>query len=276
MTTTPSPPSLVLRGRDATARVDADGDHLTWRQDGTTHRIPLRAVEVVRAAGEGRTLEIVLTAPPDRGPAVYEVTEVSAAGALAFVEAVHARLPARDPGEPRADGKDLVTTDEGRSPTRRWPSGRVIGVLAAIAVAAALDVAVGTLGGGGQIVGAMIFFQVFGVIGVLILVLTGEGLYYARRLPKHGITVVAEFDHFTNSTRVYRYTDHHGTRHFYRDSAGGSTLELSFDPRRPERAAARLHPAQQIAMLAVALLGLTLSGWGSGFTLYQFYAVLTG
>lgn len=42
---------------------------------------------------------------------------------------------------------------------------------------------------------------------VFLVAVTGRGLHDGRRLPGHGITVSAEFDHLTKNTRVYRYPD---------------------------------------------------------------------
>ncbi|MBK6016359.1 hypothetical protein [Streptomyces sp. MBT53] len=147
MTTTPSLPSLVLHGRNATARFESGSDHARWEQDGCIARIPLEAIETVR--GLDRTIEIVLTtAQADRPAAVYALRDAAAPAVAAFSAAVRARLPERATDQPRTDGKDLVVTVSGR--TGRPLTWRVRAIAAAVAVCAAIDVTVGVLDGWGN------------------------------------------------------------------------------------------------------------------------------
>ncbi|MFP3992274.1 hypothetical protein U9R90_33365 [Streptomyces sp. E11-3] len=259
-------PSLVLRGSGATARFEAGLDHVRWERDGSTSRIPLEAIEEVR--GDGRTVEVVLTtAQADRLPAVYAVHGASAAAVAAFSAAVRARLPERAPDRSRVDGEDLVTTvSTGRS---RRPSRRTLAIVAAI------DVTVGVLGES-EFVLALPFVQLFTAVGVYLVSVMGQGLYCGKRLPKHGITVIAELDHHTHNTKVYRYTDLDGVRHLHRDPTGGRQLELSYDPRRPSRAATRLSLYDQFMMLLMTVVGLGMAGGGLGFTGYQLVVALRG
>ncbi|MDV9177248.1 DUF3592 domain-containing protein [Streptomyces sp. W16] len=278
MTTTPSPSSIVLRGRDATARFEEGLDHVLWEQDGRTVRIPLAAIEDVR--GADRTAEIVLTtARAGRSGAVYAVHDTSAAAVSAFGAAVRARLTERAPLDPRPEGEDLVTiTDAPASASARgpwWSSRRVLSVLAVIAVFVVIDVMVGVRGGS-EFVAVLPFVQLFTAVGVLLVAVMGRGLHDGRRLPRHGITVSAEFDHYTNNTRVYRYTDLDGGVHHYRDSTGGERLELSYDPRDPGRAAARLSPYMQFMMALMTLVGLALTCGGLWLTGHELVVSLRG
>ncbi|EFL31666.1 conserved hypothetical protein [Streptomyces viridochromogenes DSM 40736] len=272
MTTTPSPPSLVLRGRNATARFAGDGDHVEWEQDGRTLRIPLEGIEDVR--GLDRAIEIVLTsARAGRPAAVYALHDAGAPAVAAFSAAVQARLRERAPDRPRADGEDLVVTvsvQPGRQLTRRASA-----IAAAIAVCVAIDVTVWLLGGSQPVV-ALPLAQLFAAAGVFILTFLGRGLYDGRRLPKHGITVLAELDHYTHNTKVYRYTDLDGEVHYYREATGGQQLELSYDPRRPSRAVARLSPYMQVMMALMTLVGLAMACAGVGFTFHELAVALRG
>lgn len=247
---------------------------MEWEQDGRLVRIPFEAIEEVR--GPGRTVEVVLTtAQGDRPPAVYTLHDASAAAVAAFRAAVAARLPDRAPDAPRGDGQALVTTVSVAARAPRRPSRRMLAVVAAVAVLAAVDVTVGMLGGS-DAVGALPPVQLFAAAGVFMVAVLGRGLYDGRRLPKHGITVLAELDHYTNNTRVYRYTDLDGGVHHYRESTGGQELELSYDPRNPGRAAARLSLYNQVMMALMTLVGLGMACAGLGFTGYQLAVAVGG
>ncbi|WP_234020830.1 hypothetical protein [Streptomyces sp. 142MFCol3.1] len=223
MTTTPALPSLVLRGSSATARFGGGFDYVQWEQDGRVERIPLEAIEAVRSLD--RSFEVVLTtAAADRRAAVYAVHDASAAAVVTFCAALQARLPERAAEGSRVDGEDLITeVSEGRP---RRASKRVLFVVAAIALFAVIDVAVAVLREPTWAI-ALPFFQLFACAGAFMALTLGRGLYDALRLPKHGITVMAELDHYTNRTKVYRYMDQDGGLHFYREPTGGRQLELS-------------------------------------------------
>jgi hypothetical protein len=145
-----------------------------------------------------------------------------------------ARLPERAPDEPRADGEDLVTAVAGPRP--REPSRRFLLVAASIAVFAAIDVTVGVLREPGWLI-ALPFAQLFTCVGGFMMFTLGRGLYDGLRLPEHGITVMAELDHYT----------------------GEEQLELSYDPRNPSSAAVRLSLYARITMALTTVIGLCLA-----------------
>ncbi|MFD4831915.1 DUF3592 domain-containing protein [Streptomyces uncialis] len=276
MTTTPPGPSLVLRGSRATARFTDGSDHLRWEEDGRVSRIPLAAVEDVRAVG--RSVEVTLTAAStDRPPMVFAMRGASAATATAFSATVTANLPRRTPGAARSDGSELVTAEpDPATPARGTrPRRRALSIAAAVSFFAAADLVV-AVSGAWQTVVPLLLVQLPTAIGMLLAVVLGRGLYDGRRLPKHGITVMAEFDHHTHRTRVYRYTDLDGVRHFHREPSGGERLELSYDPRDPARAATRPPLPAQVMMALVALIGLGLTGGGLWFTLHELVMALRG
>ncbi|MFF8232176.1 hypothetical protein [Streptomyces caelestis] len=204
---------------------------------------------------------------------MYAVDDASAAAVTMFCAAVRARLPERAPEGPRVDGEDLVTVVSGERPQR--PSSRVRLVAAVIAVFAVIDVTVGVLREPGWLV-ALPFAQLLASAGVFMALTLGRGLYDGLRLPKHSITVMAELDHYTNNTKVYRDTDHDGEPHFYRDVTGGEQLELSYDPRNPSRAATRLSLFSRITMVLTTVIGLCLACGGLGLTGYQLVVALRG
>ncbi len=264
----------MLRGRDATARFDADSDHLRWEdgKSGLTVRIPLEAVEEVR--GRDRSAGIVLTTALTGVPApVYEVRGASAAGVSAFAAAVGARLPRRAPGDPRPEGTDLVTTTP--APDRRRPSRRTLAVATVIALLLAVDVGVAALDhpAFGVLLPAA---QLFAAMGASLVVFQGRALYDGVRLSRHGVTVVAELDLRAPGTKAYRYTDLDGGTHYYREPAGGRRLELSYDPRDPARAATRPSPFHAVLMALVTLIGLGLACGGVALTGYAFLDALRG
>ncbi|WP_030380494.1 MULTISPECIES: hypothetical protein [unclassified Streptomyces] len=272
MTTTPSAaPSLVLRGRDATARFESGSDHVRWEGGGRVVRIPLDAVEDVR--GTERAVEVVLTtARSDRPATVYTVHGAGTAAVAAFRAAVRARLPERGPDDPRPEGADLVTTATAagghRSRTR-------LAIYAAIALFAAIDVTAGALGGAGYLV-LMPCVQLLVVTGTLIVGLLGRGLYDGLRLPRHGITVLAEFSHYTDKAGIYRYADLDGGTHHYRGTPGEQRLELSYDPNNPGRAVAHQSRYEQTVMAVVTLIGLGMLCAGLWLTLHMFVLAVRG
>lgn len=203
---------------------------------------------------------------------MYAVHDASATAVTAFYGALQARLPEREAEGPRVDGENLITEVPAGHPRR--PSKRVL-VVAVIAVFAVIDVAVAVLREPAWAI-ALPFFQLFTCAGVFMALTLGRGLYDALRLPKHGITVMAELDHYTDKTKVYRYVAQDGGLHFYRESAGGQQLELSYDPRNPSRASALQSLYGQVMMALMTVVGLGMACGGLGVTGYQLFIALRG
>ncbi|MEU6629380.1 DUF3592 domain-containing protein [Streptomyces parvus] len=271
MTTTPALPSLVLRGSSATARFGDGLDYVQWEQDGRVTRIPLDAIEAARSLD--RSFEVVLTtAEADRPPVVYAVHDASAAAVTVFCAALEAHLPERAAEEPRVDGEELITEVPAGHPPRPSKRGLVVAVIVVFTV---IDVTVAVLREPAWAI-ALPFLQLFACAGAFMALTLGRGLYDALRLPRHGITVMAELDHYTDKTKVYRYADQDGRLHFYRESTGGQQLELSYDPRNPSRASARQSLYGQVMMALMAVVGLGMACGGLGFTAYQIFLALRG
>ena len=205
MSITPSIP--VLRGsKDTVFRFDSE--ELILRQGGQEHRIPLAAVARVRA--ERRAVEVALTAPAGAAPAVHGVEGVSEAAALAFAEAVTALLPPAAEGASDVDGAALVTTRaaerEPETPMeelRRRVKWIVLGsVLAITAMSVLVSVVAHPI--------MLIFVWLTGGVGFPFagaVALLLPGLLERWRLPRHGITVTADYAHLREEPSLYLYAD---------------------------------------------------------------------
>ncbi|MFE5713873.1 hypothetical protein ACFQ7J_24020 [Streptomyces sp. NPDC056501] len=246
-------PSLVLRGSGA-AVLRFEGGAVNLGRPGATHDIPLAAIELVHA--RGRTVAIELTAPDGVEPATYRVEDVSEAAATAFAEAVNTALPARTEA---VDGSALVTTYTHAAPAPRFPRRTALAIGAAVPVVG-LDV---FLGMAGRLEYALTFWPALLVVvtGAYLGFTMGQGLYRMWYLPKHGITVVAQFSHYTNNTKVYRYTDTGGASHTYSNNVGGQTVELSYDPRNPKVA---VHQEGLYVRCMMVLMTFVACGIGGG------------
>ncbi|MFE2554650.1 hypothetical protein ACFXGT_01210 [Streptomyces sp. NPDC059352] len=254
MTTTPS---LVLRGSGAAVLRFEEGA-VTLGRPGEDHHIPLAAIGRVRA--EGRTVAIELTAPEGTEPTVCRVEDVSEAAVTAFADAVNTALPERTEA---VDGSTLVTTHVLAAPAPRSirvTRRKVIAIGAAVPLLA-LDV---FLGVAGRMEYAIIFWLALLAVaaGGSMAFSMGRDLYRKWYLPRHGITVVATFSHHTyKHTRVYRYTDTNGISRTYKTPVGGSSFELSYDPRDPEVA---VHPESVFVRCLTSLMLLVGCGLAGG------------
>ncbi|MGW4034602.1 hypothetical protein ACWEFL_35795 [Streptomyces sp. NPDC004838] len=265
--------SLVLRGRDGTARLDR-GDVLL-DQDGI-RRIPLAAVEEVRAADGGLTLEIVLTTAG--GPAtVYRLRCRSAAAVTAFTEAVCTALPERGPGEPRQDGAALVQTTPGpgRRPLLHRRGCIGLAVFLTVCLVNAVVVVVW-----GTSIERVVFFTgwIPLVLGYVITTGAGRGLFLTWLLRRRGITVLAT--RHPTDRRIFQFTDATGAaREFNGTGDWVNThppqIHVTYDPTHPNRMVGvedRFN--MTINALYLAVLGLPLLGYGLICVPGQFIFVL--
>ncbi|MDX3078185.1 hypothetical protein ACIP98_33730 [Streptomyces sp. NPDC088354] len=268
-------PELVLRGGGVAARFD--GDDVRLSEGHVRRRVPVAAIEEVRAAGpQGSTAEIVLTTAA--GPAtVYSVRHHNSRAVTVFAAAVNAALPPRDADEPRQDGEALVevTSTRARPADDAKPAGESSPGDAAVGVAGLL-LALGWLAGlvwllvdgqGALRWGLGILPALFG-LGALTGFLTelDKGLVLRRR----GITVIAAFDRSEEaadsespSVTVYRYTDLKGVVRDYRGSGrkvegDAKRVEITYDPDHPEVVSgtgwyARLAGVTVLGLLTLAL-----------------------
>jgi hypothetical protein len=88
------------------------------------------------------------------------------------------------------------------------------------------------------------------------------------RLKRCGITVVAQFSHYTNKRRVYTYTTTTGQSYTYQTTGSGTDpIEVTYDPARPGDAREGVSLMNTLIMVlilaipgSVAVMGVFLVG----------------
>ncbi|MFJ3668084.1 hypothetical protein ACIPSE_16705 [Streptomyces sp. NPDC090106] len=277
-------PSVALRGRSGA--LWAEDGKLLLEQDGVRRRIPLAAVEEVRAATAApHGVEVVLTASGGAAPTVYRLAHRKAAETAVFVSAVNAALP---PGRDRdgVDGESLVVSEQAPPRSSYWRSGDWV-----------IWAVVGVLGGGwaagfvtllwhSDLIGAILW--VLGtkplIGGLAVYFLAGSALYDRAILRRRGVTVLATRSHSTGKKEIYAFTDLEGVRRECEpDSAAEPVsahttprrVQVSYDPRKPDRVAARLPVRTWVARtLGVAVFGTAMLYAGLWMVPYQLVQVL--
>ncbi|MCL7428822.1 hypothetical protein [Streptomyces sp. YS415] len=247
MSIMPSVP--VLRGRKNTS-LQLDGSVLVLRVREQEHRIPLAAVAQVRS--ERRSVEVVLTAPHGSRPAVHRLDDVGEAAADAFAGAINAALP--DGSGPAVDGSALVTVrtlDDERRKVRLRRAIR-LGWLAVILVFTGETVLL-TLTGDAEMIFLIWMCGPLGAACVHVGVRLTPFDKPAWRLPRHGVTVLAQYDGYHDGMHMYAFTDLNGKEYGY-PSPGyrGDRLEVVYDPHDPFSGA----PRDQLIGRGVMLLPL--------------------
>ncbi|MGI5376581.1 hypothetical protein ACQEV2_20500 [Streptomyces sp. CA-251387] len=280
-------PSVALRGRQGALWLE-DGS-LTLEQDGIRRRIPLTAVEEVRPAPgvSPRGVEVVLTAPEGTRPTVYRVAHRGASARDVFVATVTAALPARDAEERRRDGAEQVVVLPG-TVTPPWHRK----VFEDLTLALVLGVPiVGWIAGlvtlimHADIIGAILWF--FGtkplIIGVVLYGMAAKTLYDRAILRRRGVTVLAGFHRHDGKKRMFQFTDLDGVpRDCEVDSAAEPVstsperFQVTYDPRKPERVAARLPVRTWVwRTLGVGVFGTLFLYAGLYMVPYQLIQVLS-
>lgn len=238
MSITPSLP--ILHGRKGTDLRVTDQE-LVLRRAPHEHRIPFAAIARVHA--EGRAVEVKLTAPAATTPTVYRVEDVSEAAATAFARAVNAALlPAgAAAGSVVVDGSALVITRTvEREPETRTPREAVYWKLKWLVAGSflamiAMSVLVVMFADPVNVVGVVLFGGIGFTFTIAAWLLAPEGLR-PWRLPRHGITVTADYAHDSAQPWLYLYSDLDGNRWRFRDSRGRPSVEVSYDPSDPGKA----------------------------------------
>ncbi|MFE4454026.1 hypothetical protein [Streptomyces sp. NPDC056796] len=271
---------LILRGRGTTAHFE--GRSVLLEQNGTHRRIPVRAIQEVRAAGAGGdTAEIELTSA-EGDPTVFVVTRSSPAAVNAFVSAVTSVLP-----EQRAarDGMELVSEETPAAPAWRLflarHRGAVVVTVSAVVLWAALVACVAALGEPHQWL--LPFFGALMLLGAGCYLNLAGGIirdHWSTR--RHGITVAATSEGRNSANKeVWRFTDAEGRARTYVGTGkllgrDPRRIEVRYDPRDPEK----LYAPQSvlfhvfIGIILTPMLG-GLLGVGLWFTLWQLVDVLT-
>ncbi len=132
-----------------------------------------------------------------------------------------------------------------------WFSGlRPVAAVGAL-LYAGLVAAVGTAGGGEQVAA---------LLGGSVALYAGCFMIYAGtrtnvedwRLNRRGITVMAQFSHYTNKRRVYSYTTATGESYTYQTTGSGTDpIEVTYDPARPGYARARVSVLDTLVMVLI-------------------------
>ncbi|MFI0925302.1 hypothetical protein ACH4TP_15415 [Streptomyces sp. NPDC021012] len=223
MPITPSIP-VVQGSRKASLRLE--GDALLLSRPHEEARIPLAAIERIRA--EGRKLTVELTAPAGTTRYVHRIDGVSEAGAGMFAETVNAVLPGTPGRDTTADGTALVETRELPLSRRARKLRRVMWVAAGgfgLLVLSCVLIAVA-----GEPV-AVIAFAPGGIVAVAALAVGANALagwYREWRLIRHGITTFAA--EVPERPGMYLYTDPAGLIRHVSTWAGGIAVKVSYDP----------------------------------------------
>ncbi|WP_190156584.1 hypothetical protein [Streptomyces litmocidini] len=226
MSITPSAP-VVQGSRKTSLRLDGDAVLLSTPHEEA--RIPLAAIERIRA--EGRSVTVELTAPAGETRYAHRVAGASEAAGALFADTVNAALPGAAGRDTAADGTRLVETRAlslGRR-TRKlrrvmWLSAGAFGllVLSCVLVAAA------------GVPAAMIALVPGGLVLIGALAVGANALanwYREWRLIRHGVTTFAA--EVAERPGTYLYTDPAGRiRHVF-TWAGGIAVKISYDPADP-------------------------------------------
>ncbi|MFI8916537.1 hypothetical protein ACIGW4_33690 [Streptomyces sp. NPDC053513] len=263
-----SSPIPVLQG-DKGAELRCTGDELLLRRPDAELRIPLAAIARVRA--ERRNLAVELTAPAGVEPTVHRLTDVSAAAAGVFADAVNAALPERAADQEPVDGSALVVTrslgvgdeedvDENHVQGGLPSHGKRVRDAGCVAVAV-LAVVVGVLGGDWSRAIATLLLGAAGVslsyVAVMAVAMVGRDWY----LPRHGITVdghqVFREDH---GDTVHAFTATDGVTRYINAHNKGRTVRIAYHPRNPADALACATTGDKVLMRVVTLVLAAVAG----------------
>jgi hypothetical protein len=247
-----------LRGADGQARLESD--EVVLRRKGEEVVIPVAAIE--EATARGRVLAIVVRTPEGHAPAGHQVTDVGELAAQAFADAVNSLARAVSPADRPVDGTAVTVT---RPVPEREDRARTFLLLATVLLlVASIPVTIG-LAGDWTKAGHALLATLMGSWFAAFFGYAVRETYLLWWMPRHGITVRAEFSHYTNKTPVYRYTDTDGNSHEYRrESTAKPYVEVCFHPRKPEKAVASMSVAGRVGMSVLA----PIAGGGLAFFLY--------
>ncbi|MEU9335507.1 DUF3592 domain-containing protein [Streptomyces sp. NPDC048290] len=233
-------PAQILPGRGVTAVLDAEGVQLTQHRQ--VLDIPFPAIGEVGTDGP-QAVVITLT-----DGVTHRIEGGNPAATRAFVTALAAALPERrDPRGSALTHSDTLPEETG---------GRLVGALLWVVPLAYLAYA----GWVGTVHGSRVLGVVIGVLplvmGVAMLGTAGHDVWRRTILRGRGIVVPAyAAGRVSGKTTSYVYKDVEGHEHEYRSRLSTSTIEVAYDPRRPERAASQVTLLALLAKLVALLLG---------------------
>ncbi|WP_225803539.1 hypothetical protein [Streptomyces sp. NK15101] len=226
MSITPSTP-VVEGARKTSLRLDGDAVLLSTPHEEA--RIPLAAIERIRA--EGRSVTVELTAPAGATRYAHRVAGASAAAAAMFADTVNAALPGVAGRDTTADGTMLVETRTLPLSRRTRKLRRIMwlsaGALGLIVVTSVLVAVAGVPAAMAALIPAGLVLTAALAIGANAL----ANWYREWRLIRHGITAFAA--EVPDRPGMYLYTDPAGLiRHVF-TWAGGIAVKVSYDPADP-------------------------------------------
>ncbi|MER6709225.1 hypothetical protein [Streptomyces fumanus] len=262
-------PIPVLRGSRGTV-LRAQGTTLFLGRPHEEVRIPLVAIERIRA--EGRSVTIELIAKAGVTPAVHRVGGVSEAAARVFAEAVNRALHERAEEDVVVDGSGLVVTrvlTESPAERRQRVVRRAVLTVALVIVALALTVGLREGGLSGVLLAVATLIQ--GAIAAVAIAGGGAGMWAAFRgwyLTRHGITVEAKNAADTpdrlGSSGTYVYTDTAGVSRTVGGSTGAESIQVAYDPQDPKKAVVQRSRRRTVVYIVLSLgclcLGFALGG----------------
>ncbi|MET9385919.1 DUF3592 domain-containing protein [Streptomyces sp. NPDC002928] len=230
----------ILRGRDVSAALDADGVHLT--RSGERVDIPLAAVREVRAAGD-RVVEIVLT-----DGVAHRVEGGNPTANAAFAAALTTALPERR--DPAGSALVTVVAEPRGGINYGWLALYASGPLAFVAYAVWVGVTHGA-----RVVGVVVGVVPL-VLGIAFIGTAVHDVFRRTILRRRGITVLAEaVGRSGKKHTVYEYTDTDGAVHQYRCKRSNPRFQIAYDPRKPERAAHAIWLPELLVRLVVLFGG---------------------
>ncbi|MFB6504534.1 MULTISPECIES: hypothetical protein [unclassified Streptomyces] len=276
-----SPIPILHNSSGATLR--REGDALMLRRPDQEIRIPLRAIERVRA--EGRTVAVELTAPAGTVATVHRMDDASEAAVALFAENVNEILPERDGAAEPADGASMVairtlteSPDERRERTRK--RRRKIGALSVGTVIIALAIALGICGQW-SVALTTVLLGPLGPLGLYYGGTAAQSAYRTWYLPRDGIIVQARrvgSDTFLGGRfGTYAYIDRHGVARKAHKRSNDLTIMVAYHQDKPYVATVVESRAALIGDIVFAVFALLFGLFVTGLVLAAAaYALLTG
>ncbi|WP_171161561.1 DUF3592 domain-containing protein [Streptomyces sp. I05A-00742] len=230
-------------------------------------RIPFEAVERVDGPGQdNRTLRIELTSAHGAGE-ILTLRGDDAEALRGFATALASALPARPRGEPRQDGRRLMSVETiALVPARDLLSADGVPALRTLTVLYVVAFPVVVLASENP-VDSLVDWVCAGALlvpGTLLARLTASAVRTACLLRLRGVTVTGSLTGTTRrsgtgepATYRYAFTDREGTVHHHEGqgwplSDDGRTTRITYDPRAPERSYA---PGDRMSLPAHAVVG---------------------
>lgn len=268
-----SSPVPVLRG-DRGIELRSTGEELLLRRPDAELRIPFAAIARVHA--ERRDILLELTAPAGADPTVYRVSDVSAAAAGVFADAVNAALPEPAADEETVDGSTLVVTrslvigDEGEDEDEAdenlvkvgLPSHGIQLMYTGCAAVAALAVVVGVLGGDWSRAIATLLLGATGVAFSFFVVMMFGMAWRDWYLPHYGITVEGrQVFREDDGDTVHAFVATDGvTRHILGHDKG-KTVRIAYHPENPAYAVVCSPTGDTVLVLVVSTVAAVIAGF---------------